>query len=89
MDQLHGALTFYSTTCNSFLLLSDLNIRRDDECLTEFCNSFSLGHLIKTPTCYMGTNPSSTDHIITNMASLFMKSGTVETVIMVRGFGIN
>ena len=89
LDQLHGTLTFCRTTCNDFLLLGDLNICRDDECLTELCNSFSLGRLIKTPTCYMGTNPSSIDHIITNMTSLFMKSRTVETVIMVRRFDIN
>ena len=29
----------------------------------------------------MGTNPSSIDHIITNMTSLFMKSCTAETGI--------
>ena len=49
--------------------------------MKEFCNSFSVGNLIKTPTCYMGTNPSSINHIITNMTSLFMKSCTVETAI--------
>ena len=81
LDQLHGALSFYSTTCDHFLLLGDFNISRADERLKEFCSSFCLGHLIKTPTCYMGTNPSSIDHIITNMTSLVMKSCTVETGI--------
>ena len=66
LDQLHGALSFYSTTDNNFLLLSDFNISRDDKRLKKFCNSFSLGHIIKTSTCYMSTNPSSIDHIITN-----------------------
>ena len=42
---------------------------------------FSLGHIIKTPICYMGTNPSSIDHIIATMTSLFMKFCTVETRI--------
>ena len=81
MDQLNGALSFYSTTYDNFLLLSDFNISSDDERLKEFCNSFSLGHLIKTPTCCVGTNTSFIDHIITNMTSLFMKSYTVEAGI--------
>ena len=78
LDQLHGALSFYITTYDSFLLLGDFNISRDGGRLKEFCNSFSLDHLIKTRTCYIGTNPSSIDHIITNMTSLFMRSCTVE-----------
>ena len=55
-DQLHGSLSFYSTTYDNFLLLGDFNIFHDDERLKEFCSSFSLGHITKTPTCYMGTN---------------------------------
>ena len=78
---LDHSLSFYSTTQDNFLLIVDCNISRDDERLKEFCNSFSLGHLIKTPTCYMGTNPSSIDQIILTMTSLFMKSCTVETGI--------
>ena len=66
-DQLHGALSFHSTTYDNFLLLGYCNISRDDERLKEFCNSFPLDHLIKTPPYYMGTNASSIDHIITNM----------------------
>ena len=81
LDQLHGALLFYCTTYDDFLLPSDLNIYHDDKRLKEFCNSFSLNHIIKTPTCYMGTNPSSIDRIITNMTSLFMKPCTVEAGI--------
>ena len=63
LDQLHPALSFYSTTYDNFLSLDDFNTSRDDERLKEFCNSFFLGHLIKTPTCYMSTNPSSSDHL--------------------------
>ena len=87
LDQIHGALSFYSTTYDNFLLLGDLKIFCDDERLKELCNSFSLGHFIKyqlvgqIPTCYMGTNPSSVDHIITNMTSLFMKFCIVDTGI--------
>ena len=73
--QLHGALSFYSITYN-LLLLGDFNISRDGQRLKEFCNSFSLGHLIKTPTCYTSTNPSSIDHIITNTVSLSVESCT-------------
>ena len=74
LDQLHGALSFYGTTYDNFLLLSDFNISRDDERLKEFCNSLSLGHLIKTATCCMGTNPYSIDHIITNVTSFFYET---------------
>ena len=81
LDQLHDSLRFYSTTYDNFLLLSNFNISCDDKHLKELCNSFSLGHIIKTPTCCMGTNPSSIDHIITIMTSLFMKFCTVETGI--------
>ena len=31
LDQLHGALSFYSNTCDSFLLLGDFIISCDDE----------------------------------------------------------
>ena len=64
---------FYRTAYDNFLL-PDLNNSPDNKRLKEFCNSFSLGHLIKTPSCYMGTNPSSIDHLIANMTPLFMKS---------------
>ena len=37
----------------------------------------------------MGTYPSNIDHIITNMTSLFMKSHSVETVIVARRTGEN
>ena len=76
-----GDLSFYGTRYDNFLLLGHLNIYRDDKCSKEFCNYFSLGHLIKTPTCYMCTNPSSIDHFITNLTSLFMKFYIVETGI--------
>ena len=89
LDQLHDFLSFYSTTCNNFLSLGDFNISCDDKCFREFCNSFSFDHLIKTQTCYMGTYPSNIDYIITNMTSLFMKSHSVETVIVGRRSGEN
>ena len=73
LNQLHCVLCFYSTTYDNFLLLGDFNISCDDERLEEFCNFFSLGHLIKTPTCYMRANSSFIGHIIANMTSLFMK----------------
>ena len=69
LGQFHGALSFYSTTCDNYLLLGGFSISCDDERSEKFCNSFSLGHLNKTPTCYMGTNPSI-NHIITDMTSL-------------------
>ena len=81
MDQLSGTLSFYTTTYDNFLLLGDFNISHDDKRLKEFCNSFSLGHTIKTPTCSMGTNLPSIDHIVTNMTFLIMKSCTEETGI--------
>ena len=76
-----GDLSFYGTRYDNFLLLGHLNIYRDDKCSKEFCNYFSLGHLIKTPTCYMCTNPSSIDHIIANLTFIFMKFYIVETGI--------
>ena len=81
LDQLHGALCFYGTTYDNFLLIGDFDIFHDDKLLREFCNSFSLGHIIKTLTCYIGSSTSSIDHNITNMTSLFMKPCTVETGI--------
>lgn len=50
-------------------------------CSKEFCNSFSSGLLIKTPTSYIGyigTKSSSIDLKITNMTSLFMKPCNLE-----------
>ena len=81
MDQLHGDVGVYITANDNFLLLGDINIFRDDERLKEFRNSFSLGDLIKTSTCYMDTNPSSINYVISNMISFFIKSCLVETRI--------
>ena len=46
LDQLHGALSFYSTTHDHFLILDDFNISRDDKRFKELSNYFSLGHFI-------------------------------------------
>ena len=81
LNELYNAMSFYSSTYESFFLLGDFNISRDNELLNDFCNSFSLSHLIKSPTCFKGSNPSSIDHIITNMPTRFMKSCTLETGI--------
>ena len=81
MDQLQNALNFYSTTYNIFHFLGDFDISRDHKHLKNFAIPFLLGHFMETPTCYMVTNSSSIDHIITNMTSLFMKYCTVETGI--------
>ena len=81
LNELHNALSFYSTKYDNFLIIGDLNIPLGNQCLNDFCDTFSLKHLIKDATCFKSANPSCIDHIITNASSRFMKSCTLETGI--------
>ena len=81
LNELYNAITFYGIMYKNCVLLSDLNIVRDNTQLQNFCESFLFEHLIKKPTCYKGDTPTGIDHIVTNIPKRFMKSMALETGI--------
>mgnify|MGYP001792265277 CR=1 FL=1 len=81
LNELQMGISNLSATFDQFVLIGDLNLRINDPKLIEFCENFSLKHLINEPTCFKGENPTQIDHIITNVSSRFMKSCALETGI--------
>ena len=67
------------------ILMGDINInfqnKRDSKFkkLETFCDTFDLGNLIKSPTCFQGDPPSSIDLILTNKRKSFINSNVVTT----------
>ena len=47
--------------------------------LQDLMDAFSLENLIKGPTCFKSTVPTTIDLIVTNQKSLFMKSSAYES----------
>ena len=47
--------------------------------LQNLMDAFYLENLIKEPTCFKSTVPTTTDLIVTNRKSLFMKSSACES----------
>ena len=64
----------------NFILLRDFNAGNSDLSLNEFCEMYTLKHLITEPTCYKNqNNPSIIDIILTNRKRNFCDSQTIET----------
>jgi hypothetical protein len=74
------SLDLYTSGYENLLLLGDFNIEVNDESMQEFCESYGLKSLIKDPTCFKNPeNPSCIDLILTNKATYFQNSCTIET----------
>ena len=64
----------------NILMLGDWNSSVNEDCMKEFCETYSLDNLIKEPTCFKSVdNPSSIDVILTNKKHCFQNSMVVET----------
>ena len=65
---------------DNLILLGDFNAGNSDLSLNEFCEMYTLKHLITEPTCYKNqNNPSIIDIILTNRKRSFHDSQTIET----------
>ena len=65
---------------DNIFLMGDLNSETTDIELTEFCEMYNFGILIKEPTCFKNPlNPSSIDLLLTNRGMSFKTSKTIET----------
>ena len=53
----------------------------DDVSLESFLQAYNLTSLIKEPTCFQSSNPSSTDLILTNQEDMYKLSNTFESGI--------
>ena len=62
-----------------FLLLGDFNMTTENSKLQDLMDAFCLENLVKEPTCFRSTVPTTIDVIVTNQKSLFMKSSTYES----------
>ena len=60
-------------------MIGDFNIQLGNKTLKDFCDLNQLEYLILKPTCYKGKTSSTSDLIITNHKSSFMKYDTCET----------
>ena len=73
-------LCHYMPNYDNFVILGDFNCEIKEIPLKDFCNTFYLKCLIKSPTCYKSnTNPSCIDLILTNKSKSFQYSKTIET----------
>ena len=79
VEQIKLALNTYSTTYEHFLLLGDFNMTTENSKLQDLMDAFCLENLIKKPTCFKSTVPTTIDLIATDQKSLFMKSSAYES----------
>ena len=57
---------------HNILILGDFNSTVTEPSMTDFCETYNLGNLIKEPTCYKNVNnPSSIDVLLTNRENSF------------------
>ena len=82
LDKLSTNLNSYLNRYENILLLGDFNSEIIESHMKDFCDMYAFSNLIKDHTCYKNPeNPSSIDMILTNRASSFQLSQTVETGI--------
>ena len=78
-EQVKLALNTHSTSYESFLPLGEFNMIAKNSKLQGLKDAFCLENLIKEPTCFKSTVPTTIDLIVTNQKSLFMKSSAYES----------
>ena len=65
----------------NLLLLGDFNMTPDNVAMKEFLSTHDFENLVKSPTCFKGSNPRCIDLLLTNQSQLFMKTNTFITGI--------
>ena len=61
--------------------MGDFNMTPENHHLKDFTDSNDFDNLIKEPTCFKSTSPTTIDLFLTNRKGCFMKSSTNETGI--------
>ena len=79
VEQIKLDLNTYNTSYENFLLLGDFNRTTENSKLQDLMDPFCLENLIKEPTCFQSTVPTTIDLIVTNQKGLFMKSIAYES----------
>ena len=69
----------FGNTYESFLVIFDFNMTRENKNMIYFFNTLYLEHLINEPTCFKSAIPFCTDLILINKKSLFMRWETFES----------
>ena len=77
LDVLRRSLGLYSTKYDNLMVIGDLNVEVNQECMKFFCETYDLSSLIKVPTFYK--NLSWIDLILTNQPKSFQNSSVGET----------
>ena len=65
---------------NNFLIVGDFNSKMTESAMENFCGTYHLHNLIKSPTCLKNPGKLSyIDLLLTNFPISFLKSQTLET----------
>ena len=83
VEQIKLALNTYCTSYENFLLFGDFNMTTENSKLQDLKDAFCLENLIKEPTYFKSTVPTTIDIIVTNQKSFFMKSSAYEAVCLI------
>ena len=76
---LGSTLDYYMCRLDNFILLGDFNSAAHENAMKEFCDTYSLKHLVTEATCFKNPlNPSSIDVILTNRWKSFQNTRTLE-----------
>ena len=73
------ALTFYSEKYDNVLLMVGFHMTPKNHRLKDFTDSNDFENLIKKPTCFKSTSPTTIDLFFTNRKGCFIKSSANET----------
>ena len=79
VSEVTKALTFYKEKYNNILLMSDFNMTSENRHQKDFTDSNDFENLIKEPTCFKSTSPTTIDVFLTNRKGWFMKSSANKT----------
>ena len=66
VSEVTKALTFYKEKYNNILLMSDFNMTSENRHQKDFTDSNDFENLIKEPTCFKSTSPTTIDVFLTN-----------------------
>ena len=70
----------YIESYDNLLVMGDFNSEITEDPMKNFCDTYNLKSLVKTPTCYKNPrNPTCIDLILTNRHNCFQNSRTIET----------
>ena len=81
VSEVTNKLAFYNEKYDNILLLGDFNMTPENHRLKDFTDSNDFENLIKEPTCFKRTSPTTIVLFLTNRKGCFMKSSTNEAGI--------